>query len=219
MFLHVFRNALKRKFVKTPVNAYAWHMPSTSKLKTTAAIVRNIIGFKTAGEMAGWLAVSEDTVRSVETGRIPLSEKMIRQYAKLGVSPRWLTNGDVEAPAITPDGEPYTKEVFERATAENAWVFESHSNEIAWAVQTIAVMTFELLSQVKAKSPEEIPATVKRLHLDLINAAEKWGSPAVKAVNHAWKNIAKNEALFETMKDEYIQTATEFLRSESRSQS
>jgi transcriptional regulator with XRE-family HTH domain len=89
----------------------------TSSRKTTAAVLRSIIGIKNQ-DMAERCGCSVDTIRSVEIGRLKLSEKLAtKMFHETGISPEWLLNGDPSAPPISRSGDPYTRAKFDQAQA------------------------------------------------------------------------------------------------------
>jgi transcriptional regulator with XRE-family HTH domain len=93
-------------------------MSRTSTKKTTAAVLRSIIGIKDS-EMADILGCRPPTIHSLESGRLQLSEKLAQRiFHETGASLTWLLNGDTSAPPISGRSEPYTKEIFDRVRAQ-----------------------------------------------------------------------------------------------------
>lgn len=69
--------------------------------------------------MAEFLDCSIDTIKSIESGRMKLSESMAeRMFHEFGISKAWLLAGDVSAPPIAQNREPYTEEHFHNAQAD-----------------------------------------------------------------------------------------------------
>ncbi len=82
------------------------------------------LGQKELAEVAG---CSHDTIRSVELGRLKLSEGLARKIsAATGVHFRWLIQNDLNAPIIDPRGHTYTESIYEAAQAAkqmgDAWM-------------------------------------------------------------------------------------------------
>ena len=72
--------------------------------------------------MADILKRSVHTIRSLESGRLKLSQELAKRiFHETGISTVWLLNGDPTAPPVTGRGEPYTKEGFDRAQAEKIY--------------------------------------------------------------------------------------------------
>jgi transcriptional regulator with XRE-family HTH domain len=97
-----------------------------SSLRTTTAVLRHILGIKDF-EMAEILDRSKYTIHEIESGRLKLSHELATKiFHETGVSLDWLLNGDPAAPPITNRGEPYTKEIFEKAQAEKIYYDRPH---------------------------------------------------------------------------------------------
>jgi hypothetical protein len=89
-----------------------------STLKTTAAVLRSIIGEKDS-DWAKMLGKSIHTIRHLEAGSLELSPAMAaRMNYQTGISVRWLLDCDPAAPAVSAGGRDYTKEIFEEVQAE-----------------------------------------------------------------------------------------------------
>jgi transcriptional regulator with XRE-family HTH domain len=91
------------------------------KLKTTVSVLRTTIGMS-AKKFAGLIGRSIHTVKSVESGRLALSEDLAMKIShETGVDTRWLLGGNPQTPPfpgdIAQDGKDYAKEVFERVRA------------------------------------------------------------------------------------------------------
>jgi hypothetical protein len=90
----------------------------TSSEKTTAAVLRKILGIRTSEGMAKILKQSVHTIRSVESGRLELSHELAtRMFHETGISIAWLMKKDPTVPPIAETGEPYTREIYERTQA------------------------------------------------------------------------------------------------------
>lgn len=117
----------------------------TSSLKTTAAILREILGIKDF-EMAGILDRTVHTIHSVESGRLKLSPELAtKMFHETGISLDWLLNEDPNAPPISGRGEPYTKEIFEKAQAEKIYYDQPHplsrnTDELGSCARLIAIL-------------------------------------------------------------------------------
>ena len=89
----------------------------TSTRQTTSAVLRGLLGIKVP-EMAALLKCSEDAIKSLETGRLKLSDYMAeRMSQETGISLQWLIDGDAKAPPISVLGQPYTEKLFHLAQA------------------------------------------------------------------------------------------------------
>ena len=85
----------------------------TSSKRTTAAVLRSIIGVKDL-EMAELLECSPATIHSVESGRLRLSEALaFRMRHETGISLAWLLAGDVKAAPVDERENPYTRADFD----------------------------------------------------------------------------------------------------------
>lgn len=86
-----------------------------SPQRHTLAVLRLTIGL-TQKEMAALVGCSRPTIQEIELGKgLKLSESLaekIRQATGIGL--KWLLSGDPSQPAVADNGEPYTKETFER---------------------------------------------------------------------------------------------------------
>ena len=90
----------------------------TSTRKTTAAVLREILGIKDF-EMAEILDRTVHTIHSLESGRLKLSPELAtKMFHETGISLDWLLKGDPTAPPISGRGEPYTRAKFDQAQAE-----------------------------------------------------------------------------------------------------
>src|ERR1019366_10100692 len=93
----------------------------TSSRKTTAAVLRSIVGIKDF-EMAELLECSPATIHSIESGRLRLSEPLAtKMFHETGVSPGWLLRGNPKKAPEAANGEPYTKAVFEYLLANKIY--------------------------------------------------------------------------------------------------
>jgi hypothetical protein len=95
---------------------YKYGSMRTSSKKTTAAVLRAIIG-GTKGpkgmkvdEWAEILDRSPHTVHDLESGRLKLSRELAKKMSyESGISIGWLLDDDPEAPPVSADGQPYKK--------------------------------------------------------------------------------------------------------------
>jgi transcriptional regulator with XRE-family HTH domain len=93
----------------------------TSTRKTTIAVLREILGIKDF-EMAEILKRTVHTIHSLESGRLKLSPELAtKMFHETGISLDWLLDEEPNAPPISGRGEPYTKEIFEKAQAEKIY--------------------------------------------------------------------------------------------------
>ncbi len=78
------------------------------------AVLRLALGL-TQKEMADLAGCATVTIQSIETGKMPLSEKLGEHIAALtGVQMYWLMAGDPKAPMVADDGLPYTRDLCEQ---------------------------------------------------------------------------------------------------------
>jgi hypothetical protein len=90
----------------------------TSSQKTTAAVLRKIIG-KKDDEWAQMLGRSAQVIHNIEAGRTKLTPELATKlFHETGISWIWLLNKDPTAPPIAQNGEPYTAEIYERNQAQ-----------------------------------------------------------------------------------------------------
>src|SRR5215831_21391495 len=117
----------------------------TSSKRTTAAVLRSIIGIKD-WEMAKLLDCSISTIYSVESGRLKLSEALgTRMFHETGISLNWLLAGNPEAPPISERDEPYTRAIYTRAQAEKEGFNNRHADllamdEVGLCARVIAIL-------------------------------------------------------------------------------
>lgn len=89
-----------------------------SKLDTTTAILRNLIGLSTSefAEMAG---ISVSTIEKIESKRLKLSGSLAVVIAKVtGVHLKWLEDGDTSRPPLTQRLSPYGIEDYRLAQSK-----------------------------------------------------------------------------------------------------
>jgi hypothetical protein len=88
-----------------------------STLKTTAAVLRSIIGEKDL-VWAEMLGKSVHTIRHLEAGTLKLSDAMALKMAlETGISIKWLIEGNPAASPIAEDGREYTKAIYDEVQA------------------------------------------------------------------------------------------------------
>jgi len=116
-----------------------------SSRRTTAAVLRQILGIKDF-EMAEILGRSKYTIHNIESGRLKLSHSLAtKMFHETGISLDWLLNEDPNAPLISGRGEPYTKEIFEKAQAEKIYYDQPHpvsrnTDELGSCARLIAIL-------------------------------------------------------------------------------
>ena len=123
-----------------------WQMSRSTK-KSTLAVLREIIGIN-AGQMGKRLGCSRHTINSIEINRIALGEeRATKLFTETQISPDWLLANDPKAPPVSAKGERYTREIFERAQAENQKGFfeQGHpyfrrTNTIGFCAQLVAIL-------------------------------------------------------------------------------
>jgi hypothetical protein len=101
----------------------------TSSRKTTAAVLREIIGIKVR-EWAEILDRSQHTVHDLESGRLKLSPELATKINYETGIIRWLLDCDPAAPAVSADGRDYTKEIFEEVQARKKHFAHVEENKI-----------------------------------------------------------------------------------------
>jgi hypothetical protein len=88
-----------------------------AKPKHVLSVLRKIIGASLA-DSKEIFGLARDTVKSIQSGRLPFSEQaMLTVAKKTGVSYKWLLKGDGSKPPKTESGEKFTKETFDRHEA------------------------------------------------------------------------------------------------------
>ena len=157
--------------------------------RTTAARLRSLLD-KSAEAMAEYLGCSLAAIKSVECGRLKLSQSLaVRMAHETGVSWRWLLKGDPRAPIVDDAGAPYTWDTFARAQAKkiadldeggaaHAAVFATvrvhRIIESAAAIGDGPVAIYKLeaaLSALELEFRKDDPALVKRLGAAAAEAA------------------------------------------------
>ncbi len=85
-----------------------------SPQRHTVAVLRQIIGLGQK-ELAELVECSRPTIQAVELGKLKLSDKLASRIAReTGISLKWLMDDNVNAPPVERDGDPYSRQVFER---------------------------------------------------------------------------------------------------------
>jgi hypothetical protein len=88
-----------------------------AKPKHVLSVLRKIIGASLA-ESKSVLGLAPDTVKSIQSERLPFSERAAITVAeKTGVSCKWLLDLDGSKPPKTESGEKFTKETFDKHEA------------------------------------------------------------------------------------------------------
>jgi len=88
-------------------------MRQQSRKRTTAAVLRSILEIKDS-EMAALLGCSVNTIWSVESGRLALSESLAMRMAhETGIGLAWLLAGDPTAPPVNNAGRPFDRQFHE----------------------------------------------------------------------------------------------------------
>ena len=84
-----------------------------SPLRTPLAILRIELGL-TQEKLGKLVGKARRTIQAIEIGKLRLTEDLAAEISeKTGISARWLLEGKPDAPMMTPEGEAYTKEVFD----------------------------------------------------------------------------------------------------------
>jgi transcriptional regulator with XRE-family HTH domain len=88
-----------------------------SEQRTKVAVLRSVIGLS-AKDFARFIGKTIHTVKSLEAGRLKLSEALAEKISqKTGVAISWLL-GDSGGPPVNDAGEPLTREHFESRAAD-----------------------------------------------------------------------------------------------------
>jgi DNA-binding XRE family transcriptional regulator len=88
-----------------------------SPFRVPLAVLRSELGLgqKDFGKL---VERGRPTIQAIELGKLRLTEDLAAKIsAQTGISARWLLEGTPDTPMITPDGKPYTKEIFEALQA------------------------------------------------------------------------------------------------------
>jgi len=100
------------------------------KPKHVLSVLRKTIGASLA-ESKSVLGLAPDTVKSIQSGRLPFSERAAITVAeKTGVSCKWLLDLDGSKPPKTESGEKFTKDTFDRHEAERDKDFRERSSPV-----------------------------------------------------------------------------------------
>jgi hypothetical protein len=92
-----------------------------STLKTTAAVLRDIIGIS-VGEWEKIIGRTEHTIHALESGRLTLSPSLAaKMNYETGISMKWLLDGKPKAPPVSAGGRKYTKAIFDEAQARQKY--------------------------------------------------------------------------------------------------
>jgi hypothetical protein len=93
----------------------------TSSRKTTAAVLRVIIGGEKGIKVPEWAEILERSPHSIhdlESGRLKLSPALATKINyETGISIGWLMDGNPAAPPIAQDGREYTKAIYDEVQA------------------------------------------------------------------------------------------------------
>ena len=104
------------------------HDMRTSSKQTTVAVIRSELGLSIEefGELIG---KAPSTIKALEAkNRLALSEETAAAISEAtGVSLAWLLDGDPRRRMVTPEGKPYTKEVYE--------MISGRREHLAWKLQ------------------------------------------------------------------------------------
>jgi transcriptional regulator with XRE-family HTH domain len=116
------------------------------------ASLRNVIGLsqKKFGELCG---VTRDTILSIETRRLKLSEKLaVRISEETGASTSWLLENDLSQEPIDPYKVPITKSTFEHCQSESIDnSVERNRYMLAIAFTSIATAQAKAMEQGQAR--------------------------------------------------------------------
>lgn len=112
---------------------------------STLSVLRGVIGI-TVDQMAKRLGCSRDMIKSIECNRQKLGEERAQKlFHQTQISLSWLLANDPTVPPVSGRGEPYTREIFERAQAEKHWFDQQHpffrlNNAIGFCAQLFAIL-------------------------------------------------------------------------------
>ena len=96
-----------------------------TEMRHPVAVLRKALAL-TQKEMATLANCSEVTLYAIQSGRRAMTRKLAQHLCDVtGVSADWLMEGDADAPIVSEDGEPYTREHFEEYQAEYHGVKET----------------------------------------------------------------------------------------------
>jgi hypothetical protein len=102
----------------------------TSSRKTTAAVLREIIGIKVP-EWAEILDRSPHSVHDLESGRLKLSPGLAEKINyETGISIKWLLDGKAEAPPVAEFGGEYTKATYEKVQGQKKYFARVEENNL-----------------------------------------------------------------------------------------
>jgi hypothetical protein len=105
-----------------------------STLKTTAAVLRSIIGGAKGLKDSVWaemLGKSVYTIRHLEAGSLKLSAALAaKMNYETGISIKWLMDGNPDAPPIDVFGEKYTKAIYDEVQAQKKYFAHVEENNV-----------------------------------------------------------------------------------------
>jgi DNA-binding XRE family transcriptional regulator len=126
----------------------------TSLKKTTAAVLRSIIGIKDI-EMAKILDCHPATIHSIESGRLKLSDSLAMRMAhETGVAMNWLLDGNPKVSPVARNGTPFTHATFDRARSKRVTPFKAVT--IAFAGHEYSKAISSILRAAHAKGNGEL---------------------------------------------------------------
>lgn len=152
----------------------------TSKRKTTAAVLRATIGIKDE-EFAGILKCSKETIHSVESGRLKLSDSLAMRMAhETGVEMSWLLAGDPKVPPYDHGGRDFTPATFDRVRSKLD-ITPFTRALIQLAAQEFSEAITSILDAAHAKGHAELAAyKIGRIINELVR---EFGGEGAKTIN------------------------------------
>ena len=164
-----------------------------SNLSTTVAVLRAVTG-TTAAEFATTIGKSADTVKSVESGRLALSDSLAAAIAdETGVSVRWLLAGDAAVPPVDFKGEPYTLKTFAQVREARSRGAAANERDERFALDEITLSLNELLCTFhSARDRGELSLAALQLHRFVSGLAREFGESDARSSRKLCNSIIES---------------------------
>lgn len=143
------------------------------------AVLRLTLGL-TQKEMADLAGCATITIQSIETGKMPLSEKLGEHIAAVtGVQMYWLMAGDPKAPIVADDGSAYTRKLYEqnKELLFGRKTKQRHDAEYNFIPEALGVFLAQAYSILRhGHSKHRLAWSIYKLQIAIDNVARELGT-------------------------------------------